>query len=369
MTSGSETVSNPPGGMIGRMSTGPTPETATPPADTLVDVADPTPQKGGRLARIGGPVAFLVSMVAAGLVLWWQGALDDVGPAIRGANVPTIIAGLLLYLAGLALLCVRWHILVRMTKGVSDLAKASEVFLTSVSLNYVAPLKLAIPMRAAMTKRALGLDATETGAVVFWEIAADVAVLALGTALWLGTTRNANDDVLDAVGGQGVLIVVALIGGVVIVPAGLALAARKPLLREKIVGSFIRAMTYPRRRPADAIMAMIATVIYWIIQAGVFWVLLLALDAEINASLLLGLVSLPILFGMFSPGPGGAGVREALMIVVAGATGVASAPVVVAAVTYRIALFAAIPVLYVALRIWTSVRGDRPAPSTDSPAA
>ena len=92
-------------------------------------------------------------MVAAGLVLWWQGALDDVGPAIRGANVPTIISGLLLYLAGLALLCLRWHILVRMTKGVSDLAKATEVFLISVSLNYVAPLKLAIPMRAAMTKK------------------------------------------------------------------------------------------------------------------------------------------------------------------------------------------------------------------------
>ncbi len=307
-------------------------------------------------------------MVAAGLVLWWQGALDDVGPAIRGANVPTIIAGLLLYLAGLALLCLRWHILVRMTKGVSDLGKATEVFLTSVSLNYVAPLKLAIPMRAAMTKKALGLDATETGSVVLWEIAADVAVLALGTALWLLTTRSAYDDVLDAVGGQGVLIVIALVGGVIFVAAGLAIAARKPALRERLIGSFVRALTYPRHRPADAVKAMVVTVVYWIVQAGVFWVLLLALDAEINAGLLLGLVTLPILFGMFSPGPGGAGVREALMIVVAGATGVASAPVVVAAVTYRIALFAAIPMLYIATRIWTSIRAGNSTPTADSPA-
>ena len=114
---------------------------------------------------------------------------------------------------------------------------------------------------------------------------------------------------------------------------------------------------------------MIVTSIYWLVQAGVFWVLLLALDAEINAGLLLGLVTMPILFGMFSPGPGGAGVREALMIVVAGATGVASAPVVVAAVAYRIALFAAIPVLYVAARIWTSTRGNRPARTTETPAS
>ena len=174
---------------------------------------------------------------------------------------------------------------------------------------------------------------------------------------------------MDAVGGQGVFIVVALAGGIVLVAAGLAVAARKPALREKVVGSFIRALTYPRRRPADAVKAMVVTVVYWIVQAGVFWVLLLAVDAEINASLLLGLVTLPILFGMFSPGPGGAGVREALMIVVAGATGVASAPIVVAAVAYRIALFAAIPVLYIAARIWTSTRGNRPAPTTDSPTA
>jgi hypothetical protein len=38
-------------------------------------------------------------------------------------------------------------------------------------------------------------------------------------------------------------------------------------------------------------------------------------------------------------------------------------------VAYRIALFAAIPVLYIAARIWTSIRGDRPAPTTDSTAA
>jgi hypothetical protein len=56
------------------------------------------------------------------------------------------------------------------------------------------------------------------------------------------------------------------------------------------------------------------------------------------------------------------------MIVVAGATGVASAPVVVAAVAYRIALFAAIPVLYIAARVWTSTRGDRPVATSDSSA-
>ncbi len=346
-----------PGSPQGR---GAEPDIAPASAPDVIVEDIPNRPKGGRLARIGGPVAFVVSMTAAGLVLWWQGALDDVGPAIRGANVAVIVAGLLLYLVGLALLCWRWHILDRMTKGTSDLAKATEVFLISVSLNYVAPLKLAIPMRAAMTKKALGLDATETGSVVLWEIVADVAILALGTALWLLTTRDAYGDVLDAVGGQAVVIVLALVGGVLLVGTALAVAARKPALREKVVGSFVRAMTYPRRRPADAVLAMVVTVVYWAVQAGVFWVLLLALDAEVTAGLLLGLVTLPILFGMFSPGPGGAGVREALMIVVAGAAGVASAPVVVAAVAYRIALFAAIPILYVAARVWSGARRRNP---------
>jgi uncharacterized membrane protein YbhN (UPF0104 family) len=68
----------------------------------------------------------------------------------------------------------------------------------------------------------------------------------------------------------------------------------------------------------------------------------------------LGLISLPILVGMLSPVPGGAGIRELIMIAVAKVHDVDSAPVLLAALTYRIALFASIPILYAGVRFWLS---------------
>jgi uncharacterized membrane protein YbhN (UPF0104 family) len=317
--------------------------------------------RGGKIARIGGPIAFVASLIAAGAVLWHQGALDDVGPAIRGASVPTIIAGLLLYLVGLALLCLRWHLLVRMTKGASDFARATEAFLISVTLNYVTPVSLAIPMRAALTKKALGLDATETGAVVLWEVMADVAVLAAAGGIWLLASGGAYGDVLDAAGGGLLVIGGLLLLGLAVLGGVFLYVRRKPALRAKLLAAANRALRYPRQRPRDARGALAVTVVYWVVQAGVFWILLEALDGEVSVGLLLGVVSLPILFGMLSPWPGGAGVREALMIAVAGVYGAAAAPVLVAAVAYRIALFASIPILYAAARIWIAVRGNHSA--------
>ena len=89
-------------------------------------------------------------------------------------------------------------------------------------------------------------------------------------------------------------------------------------------------------------------------QAAVMWLLLRALDVDPSATLVLGLISLPILVGMLSPVPGGAGIREALMLGVARVHNADSAAVLLAALTYRIALFASIPVLYAGVRFWIS---------------
>jgi uncharacterized membrane protein YbhN (UPF0104 family) len=327
--------------------------------DRPVDVAPTTARPRSGLIRFAGPLVFLASLLAAAIVLWRQGSLDEVGTAVRGADPAALVVGLLLYLVGLSLLCLRWHVLVVMAKGVSDLPKAAEVFLISVALNYVAPLKLAIGARAAMTKRALRLDATETGAIVLWEGTIDVAVLASGTIVWLAVSHQAFGEVLEAVGGAlplylGLLVVVALVTA-----AGWLALRRRPILRAKIMASVGRALRFPRQRPAEAGWAVAITVIYWSVQAGVLWILLDAVGAETSAGLALGLVTLPILFGMLSPGPGGAGVREALMVAVAGAYGGDAALALVAAVAYRILLAAAVPILYVLVKGWIALRGER----------
>ncbi|MDQ3167305.1 MAG: lysylphosphatidylglycerol synthase domain-containing protein, partial [Chloroflexota bacterium] len=96
---------------------------------------------------------FVAAALVGLVVLWRQGALGDVGSAVRSADPFLVVAGFLLYLLGLALLSSRWHLLVILTHGRSDPARAAEAFLTSVVINYAAPIGLAVPARAALTKR------------------------------------------------------------------------------------------------------------------------------------------------------------------------------------------------------------------------
>ncbi|GIW05076.1 MAG: hypothetical protein KatS3mg059_1696 [Thermomicrobiales bacterium] len=135
--------------------------------------------------RIPTPIIFVAAIVIALAVLWQRGAIDDVQTVIRQADRTTLLTGLILYPAALALLCLRWHTLVRMIHGRSHAPRASEAFLTSVALNYTAPVSVASASRAILTKRALGLSVTETSAIAIWEVAADVAVLGCGGLAWI----------------------------------------------------------------------------------------------------------------------------------------------------------------------------------------
>ncbi len=312
-----------------------------------------------RLVGIPTPLIFLVSVVAAVVLLWREGSLAGIAEAARGADLPVAIAGFALYLIGLALLCFRWHLLVVMTKGGSNLPRASEAFLTSVVINYAAPVGLAVPTRAALTKRALGLSVGETGAVAFWEIVSDVLVLGLGTSLWLATASGGSSALAGRVGQNGALVLLALLFGLVVVGG---VVGKSSALRRRFRNLASGAMHYPRTRPAVAGFVVGVSLGYWILQGVVLALLLDAFGASTDADLVLGLISMPVLVGMLSPVPGGAGVREALMVVVADVHGADPAAVLVAAVTYRVALFVAIPVLYIVVRLWLSLAGrDVPA--------
>lgn len=310
-----------------------------------------------RVLAIPTPVVFLFSIAIAIGLLMVQGALDDIGPALRGANLWQIVAGLLLYIAGLTLLCIRWSILVRMIGGKPDALLASEAFVTSVAMNYAAPLSLAIPGRALLTMRALGLSKSETAGLSFWEVAADLLVLAAGTGIWIlaGGWRGEGLESVDrqwAIG--GLLLGLLAIGAIV---AAITVIGRLRVLAKSLLGKIAPSLLHPWQRPAPALLALFLTIVFWIVQGAVMWILLTAIDGVRPEPLLvLGLVSFPILVGMISPIPGGAGIREALMIAVAGVHGASEASVLLAGITYRIALFAALPLLFIAIRALIQMR-------------
>jgi uncharacterized membrane protein YbhN (UPF0104 family) len=314
-----------------------------------------------KIARIPTPLIFLICVLVALVVLWQQGQLQELVDVMRGARLQPMLIAAPIYIASLALLCVRWHLLVKMAQGWSDLPKASEAFLTSVVINYAAPVGLAVPSRAALTKRALGLDHHATGTIALWEIGFDVLILGIGTLAWLfladGSTSAVGSELSNSAGQYAKWGFV----GIAIVLVGVIWLLRNASQRRRFVNFMRRILMSPMQRPGQALLSILVTAAYWITQGIVLALLVEAMGVDTSFVFMLGLTSLPLLIGMLSPIPGGAVVREAMMYVVARIAGAPGGEVVAAAVIYRMALFAAIPVLYGLVRLWLSLRdGDRP---------
>jgi uncharacterized protein (TIRG00374 family) len=132
----------------------------------------------------------------------------------------------------------------------------------------------------------------------------------------------------------------------------------KPSRWQRVQFAFKQGLLLPRQRPGAAALAVGVTIAYWVVQAVVMALLLHAFGGDSPVQLVLGLITVPVLVGMLSPVPGGAGIREALMIAIARVEGAETAIVLVAALIYRIALFLAIPILYVGVRFWLRAAGE-----------
>lgn len=324
----------------------------------MTDAPATTAKKGIRkLLRVPTPVIFLVCVLVASVLLWWQGSLAELWDVVKRAETGPMLLAAPVYLVSLWLLAIRWHELVRMAQGWSDLPRAAEAFLTSVVINYAAPVGLAVPSRAALTKRALGMDKHATGVVALWEIGMDVIVLGVASVIWLATARGSTSAVTEELGANASRYTNYGLIGLVLVAVLLVVFFRKAEQRRRAIHFLSRIIVSPAERPVVAIQAFLVTVAYWVTQGIVLALLVHAMGVDVSFQLILGLTSLPMLVGMLSPIPGGAVVREAMMYVVARLAGVPGAEVVAAAVIYRMALFAAIPILYGITRLWLAKRG------------
>ena len=313
-----------------------------------------------RLLVIPTPVVFAISLAFAVVLLWRRGSLDDLGGVLGRAEPRFLILGAALYAVGLVGLCLRWAALIRLAGGRGDFSVAAQAFLTSIVVNYAAPIGLAVPARAALSVRDLGLAPSAGGGVALAEIALDLAVLGLVSVVWLAQGNLAIFDQAPLAAPAVRLVA----GGVAVGAAVAALAvAAHSSLRLRVVRAARAAGDSAFRQPRLVAAVIAVTVGFWVLQAVILWVLLTAsgVPGIADWELIAGLLGPPMVVGMLSPVPGGAGVREALMIAVAGARGVDGAAVLLAAVAYRLALFAAVPVVYAGAQVVRSWIARRPA--------
>ena len=302
------------------------------------------------LIAVPTPVIFIAAAAIAGVLLWRRGALQDVAVAIRNADPWQLGAILAAYSGSIFVLGMRWHVLVRMVEGSPAWTASSEVFLTSVIVNYAAPIGLAVPTRAALSVRDLGLTPLQSGAVVAWEAGLDFAALALVSAAWIAGSGAAALQPMP-VDPRAVAAAATACAGAV---AATMLIVRASAHGPRLAGAIRRTLAFPGQNPLLAAIAVVLTGAFWGTQIGVMALLLEVVGVSPAPSLLLGLMGLPILIGMLSPVPGGAGVREGLMAAAARLEGEPVGPVVLAAVAYRLALFVVTPIVWGAVRFTRS---------------
>jgi uncharacterized protein (TIRG00374 family) len=298
------------------------------------------------------PAIFAASIVLAVALLAWQGTLADLAVAARTVRWEMVVLAVAGYGLSLGMLAWRWHALVRMASGTASAPVAAEVFLTSVVVNYAAPIGLAVPARAALSRRDLGLTTSGSGAVVMWEAALDLTALAGIGGLWLLVGGLDAARALAAAGRTwAVTAAVAAIAVFVTIAAVVAISGS---IRGKLRRFAGDALALPSREPRWAAIAVSLTIVFWLLQLVILAILLSGVGVSPNPLLVLGLTGWPVFIGMISPVPGGAGVREALMVAVAGLARVDGAAVLMAALLYRMALFASLPLLYAGARLWRS---------------
>lgn len=299
------------------------------------------------LLSIPTPVIFVVAALIATYALWRQGSLESVAASLREADPRRIVAILVVYACSIFVLGVRWDVLVRLVGGQPHWISSAEVFLTSVIVNYAAPIGLAVPTRAALTVRDLGLTPMQSSVVVGWELLLDAGALALIGLAWILT--GGGPLLLNILPGPGAMVALVALGVAGVI--GLALIGWKTAVGRRLAARLRPLLLAPAQRPGFALIAVILTVLFWAAQSAVMAALVALFGGSPTPSLMLGLMGLPMLIGMLSPVPGGAGVREALMTAMAGVEGQPGAPVLLAAVAYRLALFIVTPAVWGGLRL------------------
>jgi uncharacterized membrane protein YbhN (UPF0104 family) len=169
------------------------------------------------ILAIPTPVIFGVAAALAILLLWRQGRLEEIADSVRDVHPARVVAILVAYAGSILLLGIRWHALVRMAGGAPHWTSSAEVFLTSVIVNYAAPIGLAVPTRAVLTIRDLELSPSQSGAVVGWEATLDVAALVVISAAWLILGGSDLVQTISVDGRVLVLIAAVTVLGVVVI--------------------------------------------------------------------------------------------------------------------------------------------------------
>ncbi len=240
----------------------------------------------------------------------------------------------------------RWRVVMDGLGHTMAAGTAAGLTVSASLINYATPGFLGAPAKAILANRAERIPVGRSLVAIALEQGLDFLLLVGSSALVVLYIGPARFSELLSLGGwlpsPLVGIVIAMLGVAVL---GIAGRARIVRVFERMRGAFEQV----RNEVSWGTVASL-TLLYWLAQVAVVWVLLWALHLPVDLTTVLALSTLPLLAGQLAPIPGGVGVREATMVALAGVTGVSAAGLLGLAVLQRVLLVAALPLSLLAIR-------------------
>ncbi|HEU5328183.1 MAG TPA: lysylphosphatidylglycerol synthase transmembrane domain-containing protein [Thermomicrobiales bacterium] len=320
----------------------------------------------------GLPLVFLVACAVALIGLNRTIELRQFWLRIWEINVPLVCLACGLYLVSLVLLCQRWHLLVAALKPTARRRSSYTALTTSLMVNYASPGSLGVPARALLTNRQEQVPFAGLVPLALFEALLDIAVLAgysvfacvlAGPAVLSQLITELASRITFPSG-----LIWFSVGGVALIILALFILAVWWLRRRhwRRLQTAKAAVALVRQRSALIWQITGLTLAFWAAQIGIMGVLVRSVEVHGVWQVLPAFTTIPLLIGMIVPVPGGAGVREALLVVMAGSLGISLAGALVVALLYRLLLFVADPLLFVCIRLFGRPPRTGPAIRDDS---
>ncbi|HLI51115.1 MAG TPA: lysylphosphatidylglycerol synthase domain-containing protein, partial [Thermomicrobiaceae bacterium] len=263
------------------------------------------------IALAWGPVALVILAVVA------SGEASRVGNALSGASLPLVAALLPIGLLLPVVHARRWQLMLAGIGEPVGLLDAIEMTVTASMVNYAIPGYSGSPAKGALVRQLHGVGFRRSIPTLAAEQVLDVLALLAGSVIGVSLALASGVDLTGLKDrSAAVSIGAALALGV----AALVIAV---VLLRRFGRSFARAVLDTSRllvRDRSLRLPLTwLTLVYWALNVAAVWVAAEAVGITLHPLALLLLSNLPLLLGLLSPLPGGIGVREGAMTVVAGA--------------------------------------------------
>ena len=305
--------------------------------------------------------------VAFGAGLLWialaQIDLENAAEAFFDAQPLYLLAALAVYWIDIALRVVRWRILLTPMKPL-DLRQVGQALIVGYAVNNVLPARLGEIFRADFVWRQFAVRRSAVlGSIVIERLLDGIMVVGLFAAGLMSVTMPTGQGVLVGIaitGGVGIVAGTAMIFGILVFHERLPLD-RLPWLKPRIL-ALISALEVVRG--PEIFKALPLSILIWFVECVTFYLVVAACGVNLTVSGLFVVVGAASLGTLLPSAPGFIGSFQIAFVLAFAALGIEALPAIVASTLTQILLLGSVTLIGLGVLALTYLANVRKTPVT-----